>query len=62
VTGDTAPVQAETRYAMSGDVSIAYQVVGEGGPIDIVFAHGFVANLEVAAENPRYEAFFQPAS
>jgi pimeloyl-ACP methyl ester carboxylesterase len=59
VTGDTAPVQAETRYAMSGDVSIAYQVVGEGGPIDIVFAHGFVANLEVAAENPRYEAFFQ---
>jgi pimeloyl-ACP methyl ester carboxylesterase len=59
VTGDTAPVQAETRYAMSGDVSIAYQVVGERGPIDIVFAHGFVANLEVAAENPRYEAFFQ---
>jgi len=44
---------------MSGDVSIAYQVIGEGGPIDIVFAHGFVSNLEVAAENPRYEPFFQ---
>jgi len=49
----------ETRYALSGDVSIAYQVIGEGGPIDIVFAHGFVQNLEVAAENPRSEAFFQ---
>ena len=29
-------MQPETRYAKSGDVNIAYQVVG-GGPFDLVF-------------------------
>ena len=52
-------MQAETRYARSGDVSIAYQELESDGPTDIVFAHGFVGNLEVEAENPRYEAFFE---
>jgi class 3 adenylate cyclase len=52
-------LRPETRYASSGDVSIAYQVVGGDGPIDIVFVHGFVGNLEVEAENPRHEAFFE---
>jgi hypothetical protein len=28
-------VEAETRYARSGDVSIAYQVTGDG-PFDVV--------------------------
>src|SRR5262245_29822017 len=37
---------AETRYAMSGDISIAYQVVGEG-PFDIVYIPGFVSNVEL---------------
>ena len=32
-------MQPETRYARSGDVSIAYQVVGEG-PFDVVFIPG----------------------
>jgi pimeloyl-ACP methyl ester carboxylesterase len=49
----------ETRYATSGDVSIAYQEVGEAGAIDLVFVHGWVGNLEVQAENPRHEAFFE---
>jgi class 3 adenylate cyclase/alpha-beta hydrolase superfamily lysophospholipase len=48
----------ETRYARSGDVSIAYQILGDG-PIDIVFANGFVGHLEVQAENPRDQAFFE---
>jgi class 3 adenylate cyclase len=52
-------MQAETRYARSGDVSIAYQELEGDGPTDIVFAHGFVGNLEVEAENPRCEAFFE---
>ncbi len=52
-------MQAETRYARSGDVSIAYQELDGTGPLDIVFVHGFVSNLEVEAENPRYEAFFE---
>ena len=55
-------VKPETRYARSGDVSIAYQVLGDGGPLDIVFVHGFVGHLEVEAENPRVEAFFERLS
>lgn len=31
----------ETRYAKSGDVHIAYQVLGDG-PIDLLFVPGFV--------------------
>ena len=37
----------ETRYAKSGDVHIAYQVVGEG-PFDLIFVPGFVSNVEIA--------------
>ena len=36
----------ETRYARSGDVMIAYQVVGEG-PFDVVFAPGSVSHVEL---------------
>ena len=35
----------ETRYARSSDVSIAYQVVGEG-PFDLVFVPPFVTHVE----------------
>ena len=35
----------ETRYAKSGDVSIAYQVTGSGD-LDLVFVPGFVSNLD----------------
>jgi len=41
----------ETRYAKSGDVRIAYQVVGSG-PLDLVFVPGFVSNLDLMWENP----------
>src|SRR4051794_15694976 len=34
------------RYARSGDVSVAYQVTGDG-PIDLVLVHGFFSHLEV---------------
>jgi pimeloyl-ACP methyl ester carboxylesterase len=39
----------ETRYAQSGDLSIAYQVLGEG-PIDVVFVSGFVSHQELEWE------------
>jgi pimeloyl-ACP methyl ester carboxylesterase len=39
-------VQPETRYAKSGDVHIAYQVVGEG-PFDIVFIPPFLTHVEL---------------
>jgi class 3 adenylate cyclase len=35
----------ETRYARSGDVRIAYQVLGTGN-IDLVFVPGFISNLD----------------
>lgn len=41
----------EPRYARSGDLSIAYQVVGEGPP-DILFVPGFVSNVELMWDVP----------
>jgi len=46
----------DVGYAQSGDVSIAYQVVGEG-PIDLVFVAGAITNLEVLWEDPDYRRF-----
>ncbi len=39
----------ETRYARSGDVHIAYQVVGTG-PRDMIFVPGYISHLEHAWE------------
>jgi class 3 adenylate cyclase len=49
-------VEAPIRYARSGDVSIAYQVVGEG-PRDLVLVPGFVSHLEHDWEHPGYGRF-----
>ena len=46
----------QTRYAKSGDIHIAYQVVGDG-PIDILLAYGYGSNVDVQWENPRFAAF-----
>ncbi|HYA08746.1 MAG TPA: adenylate/guanylate cyclase domain-containing protein [Gaiellaceae bacterium] len=43
-------------YARSGDVHVAYQVVGDG-PVDIVLVGGFVTNLHVLWEDPGYRRF-----
>src|SRR5437763_12491914 len=48
----------ETRYARSGDLSIAYQVVGEG-PIDLVYVPGWVSNIETAWEDPHVSRFLE---
>jgi pimeloyl-ACP methyl ester carboxylesterase len=48
----------ETRYASSGDVSIAYQVVGEG-PFDLVHVPPFVSHVELAWEIPGLAAYFR---
>lgn len=47
-----------TRYARSGDVNIAYQVVGEG-PIDLVFVMGWVSNVEYSWREPHYADFLR---
>jgi class 3 adenylate cyclase len=47
-----------TRYARSGDVHIAYQVVGEG-PRDLVYVPGWVSNIEVMWEDPGLSRFLE---
>lgn len=48
----------EVRYARSGDVTIAYQVIGDG-PVDLVLVPGWVSNVEVAWEEPRFAAWMR---
>jgi pimeloyl-ACP methyl ester carboxylesterase len=51
----------ETRYALSGDVNIAYQVMGSG-PLDIVMVPGFVSHVEFTHELAGYTAFLRRLS
>jgi class 3 adenylate cyclase len=46
----------ETHYAKSGDVRIAYQVVGDG-PVDLLYAAGWVTNVEIMWEDPGFARF-----
>jgi len=48
----------QTHYAKSGEVNIAYQVVGEG-PLELVFIPGFVSHLEVIWEIPPLSRLFE---
>lgn len=48
----------ETRYAKSGEVNIAYQVVGDG-PRDLVLVPGWVSNIEVLWEEPALARFLR---
>ncbi len=47
-----------TRYAKSGDVNIAYQVVGEG-PRDLVYVMGWVSHLELLWGAPPIARFME---
>lgn len=49
-------VRPETQFTSVGDISIAYQVVGDG-PIDLVYAQGWLTNIEYAWESPHYAEF-----
>lgn len=46
----------ETRFTRAGSVAIAYQVVGDG-PVDIVYAPGWLSNIDVFWESPPYAQF-----
>src|SRR6266540_2495805 len=47
----------DVRYARSGDVAIAFQVVGDG-PVDLVFTP-FLGNIRYAWEQPLFASFFE---
>src|SRR5712692_7184131 len=49
-------MRPDTRYAKCGNVSIAFQVIGEG-PIDLVLFPGFISHVEVAWEQPELAHF-----
>jgi len=51
----------ETRYARSGDINIAYQVVGEG-PVDVLIVPGAISHLELIYELPGCTNFMQRLS
>src|ERR1700756_2215106 len=47
-----------THYALSGDVNIAYQVMGDG-PVDLVMVPGVVSHIDFSHEFPGYTAFLK---
>jgi pimeloyl-ACP methyl ester carboxylesterase len=51
-------VKPDTKYARSGDVNIAYQVVGDG-PRDLVLVPGWISNIEVFWEDPGMKRFLE---
>jgi pimeloyl-ACP methyl ester carboxylesterase/class 3 adenylate cyclase len=51
-------VTPETRYAKSGDVSIAYQIAGDG-PVDLLFVPGWVSHVEHGWDEPSYAPFLE---
>ncbi|HJW96317.1 MAG TPA: alpha/beta fold hydrolase [Thermoanaerobaculia bacterium] len=60
-TGELRPATFETPqtlYARSGDVNIAYQVVGSG-PLDLVFVMGWITHLEYFWQEPSFARFLR---
>jgi pimeloyl-ACP methyl ester carboxylesterase len=53
-----AQLVADTSYASCGDLSLAYQVFGDG-PIDLVFCGSFVSHVELFWTLPEFDAFFE---
>ena len=47
---------SEIRFARSGDVDVAYRVVGDG-PVDLVYAQGSVTHLEIYWELPQFRRY-----
>jgi pimeloyl-ACP methyl ester carboxylesterase len=51
-------VAPEVRYAQSGDISIAYQVIGDG-PFDLVWTPGALSHLDLTWEDEAKARFFR---
>jgi DNA-binding SARP family transcriptional activator/pimeloyl-ACP methyl ester carboxylesterase len=48
----------DIAYARSGDVRIAYQIVGDG-PLDLVLVHGWVCSFQPGWEHPKLAGFYR---
>ena len=51
----------QTKYARSGELSIAYQVLGDG-PLNLVHIPGIVSHVDLAWENASYRRFMERLS
>jgi hypothetical protein len=47
----------ETHYARSGELNIAYQVMGDG-PIDLIFVPGMITHVDFLHEIPGYTNYW----
>jgi hypothetical protein len=56
--GPAALEAPETRYAVNGDLHVAYQVAGAGEP-DIVFVPGLISHLDMWWEEPLTARFLR---
>ncbi len=56
--GTIQPVRGRTRYARNGEVSLAYEVMGEGER-DILVTFGWVGSFESAWENPAHRRWLE---
>jgi pimeloyl-ACP methyl ester carboxylesterase/DNA-binding SARP family transcriptional activator len=56
-TVSAAPV-GDVSYARSGDIRIAYQVIGDG-PVDLVLVHGWVCTFQPGWEYPKLADFYR---
>ncbi len=56
-----APDVPETSYAACGDLSLAYQVFGDG-PVELVFAGSFASHIELYWTAPEFVVFFERLS
>ncbi len=52
------PGATATRYAHNGEISLAFQTMGEG-QTDLLFVPGFVSHVEAAWEDPTYASFMR---
>ncbi len=51
-------METKTRYATNGDVSVAYQVIGDG-PRDLLLTTGWVVPMESIWDDSRYASFVE---
>lgn len=49
-------LKPRTHFTSAGDVAIAYQVIGDG-PVDLIYASGWLHNIDVIWEHPGYNRF-----
>ncbi|HEV2917777.1 MAG TPA: alpha/beta hydrolase, partial [Actinomycetota bacterium] len=54
----TSPVIPGIKYTTSGDLQIAYQVIGDG-PVDVALAFDWGSNIELMWEHPQTERFLR---